>query len=506
MNTIFVQMAAYRDPQLVPTLLDMVKNAAHPENLHVGICWQHGDDEPTDIFLDNGFTITGFTEVNPLIKDALTEVTKKVTTTVTTIDPETKEEVTSEIVEDVTTLEVGAPTFTMVHDSGAKYTVIDLHYYKTKGACWARNAIQQLYTAEKYTMQLDSHHRFVENWDTVSIDMLEGLRADGYAKPLLTAYIPSFDPENDPDARVMDPWKMDFDRFIPEGAVFFMPSTIDGWQELEKPVKARFFSAHFAFADGIFAVEVQHDPEYFFHGEEISIGVRAFTHGYDLFHPHRLIAWHEYTRKGRIKVWDDMDTTNRLKGRFELDWVQRNDLCHKRNRILFGMDGEDPNQIDFKEYGFGTVRTVQDFEQYAGMSFKYRGVTQEVVDRIEPPGNIPYESDEQWKAQIVRSNDVRVLVHLQNDLAFDDGIEPVVPDDMDFWYVGAAREDLSEIEGSRKDVQEHEIRTHLASGGEWADFRLIWRGNEKPKYYIVWPHSKSRGWRSERLVKEIHEH
>ncbi|WAX21637.1 hypothetical protein [Stenotrophomonas phage RAS14] len=478
MNTIFVQMAAYRDPQLVPTLLDMMKNAAHPELLHVGICWQHGEDEPTDIFLDNGFTITGFTEVDSRLVDAKTEVTG-----------ENGEK----------TLVVGAPTFTMEHTSGAKFTVIDLHFHKTKGACWARNAIQQLYTQEKYTLQLDSHHRFVENWDTVSIEMLEGLRSEDCPKPLLTAYIPSFDPENDPGARVMEPWKMDFDRFIPEGAVFFIPSTIDDWREREAPMRARFFSAHFAFADGIFAVEVQHDPQYFFHGEEISIAVRAYTHGYDLFYPHRLIAWHEYTRKGRIKVWDDMDTPNRLKGRVELDWVQRNDLCHKRNRILFGMDGEDPNQIDFGKYGFGDKRTLKDYEQYSGLSFKYRGVTQEVVDRIEPPGNIPYESDEQWKEQIVRSNDVRILINMKEDVKWEDG---TIPDDMDFWYVGAAREDLSEI--FRKDTQEHEIAQYR--NGEWADFRLIWRGNEKPKYYVVWPHSKSRGWRHERIVREIHEH
>lgn len=499
MNTIFVQMAAYRDPQLVPTLLDMMGKAEHPELLHVGICWQHGEDEPTDIFLDNGFTITGFTEVDTRIVDARTEVTKVITKTVTTIDPETNEEKTEEIKEQIKELVVGAPTFTMEHTSGAKFTVIDLHYHKTQGACWARNSIQQLYSDEKYTLQLDSHHRFVEEWDKVSIEMLEGLRADGYAKPLLTAYIPSYDPENDPAGRVMDPWKMDFDRFIPEGAVFFIPSTIDGWREIDKPVKARFFSAHFAFADGAFAVEVQHDPQYFFHGEEISIAVRAYTHGYDLFHPHRLIAWHEYTRKGRIKVWDDMDTPNRLKGRVELDWVQRNDLCHKRNRILFGMDGEDPNQIDFGKYGFGTERSVQQYEQYAGMSFKYRGVTQEVVDKIEPPGNIPYESDEQWKEQIVRSNDVRILINMKEDIKWEDG---TIPDDMDFWYVGAAREDLSEI--ARQDRQEHEIQQHL--NGEWADFRLIWRGNEKPSYYVVWPHSRSRGWRHERIVRPITEH
>lgn len=449
MNTIFVQIAAYRDPQLIPTLNDLISNAKHPENLHIGICWQHGDEDTTELFLDNGFTIDGFVE-----------------------DPR-----------------VGGATVLLGRKGETKLSIIDLHFHKTKGACWARNQIQQLYAKEKYTLQLDSHHRFVEGWDEISIEMLEGLR-EVSEKPVLTAYIPSFDPERDPAARVKDPWKMDFDRFIPEGAVFFLPSTIDNWKTLDKPMKSRFYSGHFAFADGSFAEEVQHDPEYFFHGEEISIAVRAYTHGYDLYHPHRLIAWHEYTRKGRTKVWDDHTTTVRNKGQVELDWVQRNDLCHKRNRILFGMDGEDPNQIDFGKYGFGTKRTLLEYEQYAGISFKYRGVQQKTIDRLEPPGDFVYENEEQWKATFVGSHDIRILFH-RSELG-------ELADDYDFWYVGSADEAGKEI--FRKDAQAGEIKNHIAN--EWIDFRLIWRGDKAASQFIVWPHSKSKGWGT-RIVKPV---
>lgn len=484
-NTIFIQMAAYRDPQLIPTLQDMFKNAEHPENLHVGICWQHGEESTLDMFIDGGFSVTGFTEVDERVYGSTVELT--------TVDLETKEEITE--------TRTGAPTIHLEHASGGKLTVIDLHYHKTQGACWARHQIQQLFSGEKYTMQLDSHHRFVDKWDTVSIDMLEDLRTKGYKKPLLTAYIPSFDPENDPAGRDMNPWKMNFDRFIPEGAVFFMPAAINNWKDLDTPVPARFFSAHFAFADGHFAEVVQHDPEYFFHGEEISIAVRAYTHGYDIFHPHRLIAWHEYTRKGRVKVWDDHDTSTKNRGRISLDWVERNNLCHKRNRILFGMDGEDPNQIDFGKFGFGTERTLRDYEEFSGLSFKYRGITQDVVDKIDPPGSVKFENEEQWKSSFVRSNDVRILIHNTDDLKYEDG---TVPDDFDFWYVGAANEDLSEITASRRDATESEIKERM--NGTYSDFRLMWFGNDRPYHYIVWPHSKSRGWRHERIVKKVEEY
>ena len=145
---------------------------------------------------------------------------------------------------------------------------------------------QQYYKDEDYTLQLDSHHRFVQDWDDILIKMIKQLKKKGHKKPLLTGYIPSFDPDNDPAARIHVPWKMNFDRFIPEGAVFFLPASIDDWQQRDEPIPARFYSAHFCFTIGKFCKEVPHDPNYYFHGEEISIAVRAFTHGYDLFHPH----------------------------------------------------------------------------------------------------------------------------------------------------------------------------------------------------------------------------
>ena len=273
-SKIFIQIASYRDPQLLPTVKDCIENADKPENLVFAICWQRDE------------------------KESLGEYEK---------DP--------------------------------RFKIIDVPFAESKGACWARNRIQQLYSNEEYTLQLDSHHRFIKGWDTTLIGMIKQLQKKGHKKPLLTSYIPSFDPDDDPKARVQEPWKMDFDRFIPEGAVFFLPSTIDEWRDLDSPLPARFYSAHFCFTLGRFAVEVQHDPEYYFHGEEISIAVRAYTHGYDLFHPHRVVAWHEYTRKGRTKHWDD-----------NKHWVDYNNKCHKRNRVLFGMDGEDPKSIDFGIY------------------------------------------------------------------------------------------------------------------------------------------------------------
>ena len=43
--SIFVAIPAYRDAELVPTVLDALATAASPDSLTFGICWQHADDE-----------------------------------------------------------------------------------------------------------------------------------------------------------------------------------------------------------------------------------------------------------------------------------------------------------------------------------------------------------------------------------------------------------------------------------------------------------------------------
>ena len=401
---IFIQIASYRDPQLLPTINDCLFKAKNPENLNFGIAWQHSKNDEWDI-LD-------------------------------------------------------------IYKEDSRFKIIDIDYKDSRGACWARNGLQQLYSGEDFTLQLDSHHRFVQNWDEILIEMLKGLQTKGYKKPLITSYIPSFDPDNDPDKRVYKTWKMVFDRFIPEGAVFFKPQTFDA----NEPLLARFYSAHFCFTLGKFCKEVQHDPGYYFHGEEISIAARAFTHGYDLFHPHKIIAWHEYTRKNRTKQWDD-----------DKNWLEKNEICHKRNRILFGMDGEDPNSIDFDKYGFGNIRTLKDYEKYAGIKFSSRSITQDALIDNTPSLNNLLLSDKDFDTQLLSTFDYTI------EIDFDR-----LPDnDYDFWVVAFRDENRKDM--YRQDVSEDDILRMRNTSTKYKIYRNF-DTIKRPSDWMVWPHSKSKGW------------
>jgi glycosyltransferase involved in cell wall biosynthesis len=351
-----------------------------------------------------------------------------------------------------------------------RFRVVDVLYSESKGVCWARNQVQQLYGGEEYTLQIDSHMRFEKDWDETLIKMVKQLQKKGFEKPLLTGYVSSFNPENDPAERIKEPWRMVFDRFIPEGAVFFLPETIPGWENLKEPITARFYSAHFAFTLGEFSTEVQHDPEFYFHGEEISIAARAYTHGYDLFHPHKVVIWHEYTRKGRTKQWDD-----------DKDWGSKNNVSHAKNRQLFGMDNEEIT-LDFGKYGFGTERTLKEYEIYSGLLFSKRAVQQYTLDKQYPPNPQIFENDEEWLKSFAT-----IFKH-----CIDIGYDSVPEDDYDFWVVAFHDENDETIH--RQDADQNEIRNMKNDPDGYCKVWRQFQTTHKPNHWVVWPHSQSKGW------------
>jgi hypothetical protein len=406
--TIFVQIASYRDPELEKTVRDMIENSKNPQNLRIGICRQYHEDD-------------GFDKLDEWRGDD-------------------------------------------------RFRILDVPCLESRGTCWARNKIQQEYRGEDYTLQIDSHMRFEKDWDISLIEMIESLQMSGVEKPLLTGYVSSFNPENDPEGRIREPWRMVFDRFIPEGAVFFLPETIPGWRDLDRPVTARFYSAHFCFTLGSFAREVQHNPEYYFHGEEISIAARAYTWGYDLFHPHRVVIWHEYTRKGRTKQWDD-----------DKKWGDKNSHSHLTNRKLFGMDGLVQEGHD-GPYGFGPVRTLRDYEKYSGLLFEKRAVQQYTLDKKYPPNPYNYESEEKWKEDFAQ-----IFKH-----CIDIGYSQVPEKDYDFWVVAFHASDDETI--FRKDADKAEIERMMNDPDKYCKVWREFQTARTPSYWVVWPHSESKGW------------
>jgi hypothetical protein len=277
-ETIYVQIPAYRDLELAPTLLELYGKAQRPERLRTCVVWQHAPNEdlPPDVWSLPGLD------------------------------------------------------------------VVDVPAETSPGCNWARRVAQERWDGEPYTLLLDSHHRFVDGWDDLVLSMYAGLVAGGSERPLLTGYLPAYDPELEPLGRGDAPYRM-YPLGREDGVLTKLTSyPIPWWTTLEEPVPADFLSLHFVFTEGRFNAEVPFDRELYFFGDELVLGLRAFTRGYDFYHPHRILGWHAYSRNQRVPHWDDHP-----------DWYERHLAALAWMRELF---------IGMRPLP-GHVRTVADYER-----------------------------------------------------------------------------------------------------------------------------------------------
>ncbi len=289
-SDIFIQIASYCDPELLPTIRNALAQAVHPEKLSFGICFQQSAESP---------------EYKELICIPNCRVIQ--------IEPE-----------------------------------------NSKGACWARMLTQSLWQGEEYTLQIDSHMRFADGWDEMAINMLKacGERA------VLTAYCDEYVPAKPPKEH-WTAYTLAAHLFSYYGALLLCCGV--RIENAPCPVQGAFWSAHFSFSKGKFIEDVPYDPNLYFHGEEISIAVRAWTKGYNIFYPNRAVCCHHYNRIGRSLHWTDNST-----------WYTRDVLSTQRMRRLLGVEkgGE-----DFGKYGLGTERTLAQYEKFSGVNFTEKSIS-----------------------------------------------------------------------------------------------------------------------------------
>lgn len=112
---IFIQIASYRDDDLINTVDNLLFQAKRPENLTFGICWQHDADKDTSLYK---------------------------------------------------------------YHTNKQIKIIDIDYKYSKGACWARSLTQKLYNNEDWTLQIDSHMRFEKHWDQILLDTYNDINDD----------------------------------------------------------------------------------------------------------------------------------------------------------------------------------------------------------------------------------------------------------------------------------------------------------------------------------------
>ena len=336
--------------------------------------------------------------------------------------------------------------------------ILDIAYEDSGGACWARAEAMKLWRGEEWFLQVDSHCRFAAGWDERLVRMMSETAS---AKAILSTYATPFTPG---PAEVLEgaPLQMAFQGFTADGIPHMKPVEIPNWHSLHRPLRARFVSGGFLFAPGNFVVEVPYDPELYFLGEEASMTLRAFTHGYDLFHPHETIVWHDYFRREAVKHWDD----------HTVEWGKQD--LRSKDKIRNLLCGE-----PVAEFGLGSARTIEEYEEYAGLSFRLRKAHEYTVRAEEPPNP---KLAANWAEEIFSW---LVRIRLGNAFAAESWR------DFSFWYIGVHDEHGNEI--YRRDLSPEELEPLSLQQPE-IELVCELQSGSIPATWSVWPVSRTRGW------------
>jgi hypothetical protein len=244
---------------------------------------------------------------------------------------------------------------------------------------------------------------------------------------------------------------------------------------------SRFLSGHFCFARSEWAREVRHDPDIYFSGEELNLTVRSYTHGYDLFHPHKLVVWHSTMREERAGMlkWDD-------DSKLGVDWFQKQEYARKKIRVLLGT--EEDSTIDLTGYDLGTVRTLRDYEKYAGFNFKTKSVQKYTLDNNYPPNPL-IEDDELWEQSFMKSFYHLVTIHKHDFPA------------KDYKHILVAFDDENGESINNKYITNHQLK-HFMDTGENIHYEEFFLTEKTPSRVVFWAYSEERGW-CERVENKI---
>ena len=236
------------------------------------------------------------------------------------------------------------------------------------GLQMSRYIANSFYADEDYYLQIDAHMRFVPNWDERLIAMYKSRQLQGVSKPLITMYPPEYwyDEEGVEVRREhqkFHPTRISFTEKPQQFTDSFIPSQTAVHMD-EDCVYTSSVSGGFIFTDGSFA-QITPNKKIAFWGEEILIAARAFTHGFDLVTATEDIVYHLYAsgqsfeKIRRHHVWNDFPAVWHT-----LDFNSKAEVERIFSQNVIG-DG-----------ALGSMRSLAEYGEFAGLDFAGRKVTQ----------------------------------------------------------------------------------------------------------------------------------
>jgi [Skp1-protein]-hydroxyproline N-acetylglucosaminyltransferase len=343
-RTIYVGIASYRDFQCRQTVESIFLRAAHPERIRIGVVDQivNGEDPRCD------------KPQRPCTEDPEQALCKYVSQ----VD---------------------------VYEMEARLSI---------GPVFARHIGYRLYRGEYYATQSDAHVSYTRHWD---IDIISQIESTGNEMAVLSTYLTDVGDSIDENGDSLRDTRPIMCNTVYEGGAQGthlrhasqperVPS-IHGMPQLQP-----WWAAGYSFSRGHFIVNVPYDwlQPMIFQGEEMSIGIRGFTVGYDYYAPERSVCFHHY-QNGRGKnvaerakvhhFWENEDK-----------YAGTGKAAMKRLLGIVHMNPEVPpntwNHAEEDMYGIGGVRTCEKFYNTFGINVKEKKIEKHLCQFVDSNGKM----------------------------------------------------------------------------------------------------------------------
>jgi hypothetical protein len=281
MDKIFISLAAYRDPDLINTVKSFYNNAKHKDRLFFSLVSHEGDE--------------------------------------------------------------GNFNFDFIPSKQINYNKID--YRLADGACSGRHLANSLLSNKyKYFLHTDSHSRAKNNWDELLINHYLKCSKKWGEEYIFTKYPHGFKIDWKEDGTGVDVINENNDTlhkavpFWDEAECLYLLK----WENIEDKEygdKVYGFSANFAFGSSEAFLKAPYDPYMYFHGEEITLGIRLTLKGVNLVSPTINVIWTNYDRDNGRRNFHWLD--NSMWGlRDKSARIRINDLFHGKDLGVYGIQDE----------------------------------------------------------------------------------------------------------------------------------------------------------------------
>lgn len=272
---------------------------------------------------------------------------------------------------------------------------VDVYEMKAElsiGPVFARHIGYRLYRGEYYATQSDAHVTYTTNWDTDIVSQLESTRNE---MAVLSTYLTDVQGSISPEGHSLRNTRPIMCNTVYEGGAQGMHLRHGSQPEREPtihgvPQLQPWWAAGYSFSRGHFIVNVPYDwlQPMIFQGEEMSIGIRGFTIGYDYYAPERSVCFHHYA------VGDNARVRNKVHHFWENDnkYAGTGRSAMKRLLGMVHMNPEDPvdswDHVEEETYGIGNVRTPENFYETFGIDVHKKTVEGHLCRFVDTGGRM----------------------------------------------------------------------------------------------------------------------